>query len=467
MTSELTAHWVLPEPFLSFHPERTSERDIHPLRGLVNYGPYSRGIVPDPIRVATIAPSSDKRRLYSFLKDLNAEALPTEREDYLPAWPGFTRIFGVRMASADRQSHVELSDSIDEEFERADKPHLVLAERLTRTIQGLEGVRTQFDVLFLYLPQRWAPYFKAAEEEDFDLHDFIKAFAASRAIPLQIVREDKALSYPDKASVMWRIGLALYAKAGGIPWKLADMDSETAYIGLSYALRPQHHEGARFVTCCSQVFDAEGSGLQFVAYDAHEVEVRRENPFLSRTEMFRVMARSMDLYRRQHAGRSPRRVMVHKTSEFKPDEIDGCMDAFNVCESVDLIQVVEDVTWRGALIASKATPANFPVPRGTLVQIGEREALLWTHGDVKNIRARGSYFQGGKGTPRPLKLVRYAGHGAWDNSAQAVLALTKMDWNNDALYSSLPVTLGYAKVLARVLKRMQLGPTPYQFRYFM
>jgi hypothetical protein len=37
---------------------------------------------------------------------------------------------------------------------------------------------------------------------------------------------------------MWRIGLALYAKVGGLTWKLADTDPETAYIGISYAVRP-------------------------------------------------------------------------------------------------------------------------------------------------------------------------------------------------------------------------------------
>ncbi len=72
---------------------------------------------------------------------------------------------------------------------------------------------------------------------------------------------------------MWRIGLALYAKAGGIPWKLAEADPETAYIGISYAIRTPELERPRFVTCCSQVFDEEGSGLEFVAYDAHEVRV--------------------------------------------------------------------------------------------------------------------------------------------------------------------------------------------------
>jgi hypothetical protein len=275
---------------------------------------------------------------------------------------------------------------------------------------------------------------------------------------------------------MWRIGLALYAKAGGVPWKLSDTDPETAHIGISYAVRPVESDRPRFVTCCSQVFDADGAGLEFVAYDAHEVEVQRENPFLSRTEMFKVMTRSMALYRQRHAGRSPRRVMVHKTTEFKDEEAVGCLEALHLCEAVDLVQVVDDVSWRGVLIdvgrtksEPKGSAAPYPVQRGTLLGLGPMEALLWTHGDARSVTEQDrSYFQGGRSTPKPLRLVRHAGHGPWDDVARSILALTKMDWNNDALYDPLPVTLGYAKVLARVVKRMRgLGSAPYQFRFFM
>ena len=222
------------------------------------------------------------------------------------------------------------------------------------------------------------------------------------------------------------------------------------------------------------MFDAEGSGLEFIAYDTKEVEVQRDNPFLSRTEMFRVMTRSMDLYRRRHAGRSPRRVMVHKSTEFKLDEVDGCMEALHLCETVDLLQVVENVGWRGVCIeqnphGSKGKPAAFPVARGTVIGIGPREALLWIHGDVQDVTQRGrSYFQGSRSTPQPVRLVRHAGHGAWDETARAILGLSKMNWNNDSLYDHLPVTMTYAKVLSRVVKRMSnLGSTPYQFRFFM
>ncbi len=474
MSSEILPHVWLPEPKLAFHPDRTSDREVHPLRGLLRFGPYSAGLVPDPIRVATLAPAGESPRLYGFMKELNATYAPTERKDYLPQWPGFPTVFGLHTRSAGGHCHVELRPQFEAEFRTSKTPHVLLADALVRAIQSLEAHRTEFDILCIYLPQRWALGFVGGAAEDFDLHDHLKAATAPRGLPIQLVREDRALAYPDRASVMWRIGLALYAKAGGVPWKLAEMDPETAYIGISYAIRPPESDRPRFVTCCSQVFDAEGSGMEFVAYDAHEVEVQRDNPFLSRNEMFRVMTRSLDLYRHRHAGRSPRRVMVHKTTEFKRDEVDGAMEALHLCEAADLLQVVQNVGWRGVRIDNdraegrKEEPTPFPVSRGTVITIGPREALLWTHGDVRDISRRGSYFQGARSTPRPLRLVRYAGHGTWDDTARAVLALSKMNWNNDALYDPLPVTMSYAEVLARVVKRMPgLGATPYQFRFFM
>jgi hypothetical protein len=411
------------------------------------------------------------------MKELSTPARPRERREYVPEWPGFRKVFNLDLRGAGKGCHLELDGSLDEDLKRSERPHVLLAERLVRTIQLLDSRRTDFDVLFIYLPNRWSNSYVGGPEEDFDLHDHIKALTALRRLPVQLVREGSALSYHCRASVMWRIGLALYAKAGGVPWKLRDTDPETAYIGISYAVRPVESDRPRFVTCCSQVFDAEGAGLEFVAYDAHEVEVQRDNPFLSRTEMFRVMTRSMDLYRHRHAGRAPRRVMVHKTTEFKNGEVEGCLEALHLCEAVDLIQIVDDVSWRGALIDAgsgtktdaKGDPSAYPVRRGTLVGLGQMEALLWTHGDVRGIADQGrAYFQGSRSTPRPIRLVRHVGHGPWDDSARPILGLTKMDWNNDNLYDALPVTLGYAKVLARVVKRMKgLGSAPYQFRFFM
>lgn len=471
MTSQLQHHVRLPEPNLLFHPDRPSDRDIHPLRGLARFGPYSSMFTPSPIRVATLAPSGESQRLFEFLRELNQPARPQERTEYLPDWASFNSVFQTHLAPAAGHCRRELDAQLDGEMKDCPAPGLLLAERLIRSIQLLDANRADFDVLFIYLPERWSSGFYGAD--DFDLHHQLKAFTAARQLPIQIVREDSALSYRCRASVMWRIGLALYAKAGGVPWKLADVEPDTAYIGISYALRPVKSELARFVTCCSQVFDADGAGLEFIAYDTGDVNVQRENPFLSHTEMFRVITRSLDLYRRRHGGRPPTRVMIHKSTEFKEAEIEGCFEALKHIESVDLIQIVEDNGWQAARWEQdrndpeKSQADGYPVKRGTLLGLSGKDALLWMHGAVDGFGRR-PYFQGGKGTPRPLRLVRHAGHGTWDDTAKAALALSKMNWNNDGLYDPLPVTMSYAKTLAQVIKRMPgLGKGTYQFRFFM
>jgi hypothetical protein len=465
---ELPGHGLLAEPDLLFHPDRLSDRSPHPLRGLLDYGPFSNALINavlDPIRVATIAPAGETVRLTRLLAEFGAQHQPRERRDYLPPFPGFQRVFGLRLVSAGLDA--ELPNNLEQKLQVA-KPHLALAEHLTGAIAPLESRRSDFDVLLIYLPDRWQHAFEGGEGEDFNLHDYLKAMTAMRGIATQIVNEDGAASYFCRASVMWRLAIAIYTKAGGVPWKLADADPDTAFIGLSYALRPRTNEGARFVTCCSQVFDSDGAGLEFIAYETDDVHVERDNPFLSHSEMRRVMARSLALYQRRHGGRTPRKVIVHKTTEFKPDEAAGCLEALQAAAEVELIQVKQNVGWRGVKIEAKKRPAGYPVDRGSYLQIGEREVLLWTQGNARTVVGGKDYYKEGKGIPSPLELVRFAGHGGWEDHCRATLGLTKMNWNNDALYDRLPVTLGYAQVLARTIKRMpRLASQPYPVRLFM
>ena len=56
------------------------------------------------------------------------------------------------------------------------------------------------------------------------------------------------------------------------------------------------------------------------------------------------------------------------------------------------------------------------------------------------------------------------GRGPLTDLAGQILALSKMNWNNDALYDSLPCTIRYAQTL----KHMPgLLPMPYDYRLFM
>lgn len=475
--TDLPGYARLSEPELLFSPARPDERSAHPLRGLAEYGPFSRGLLnsaPDPIRAAIITPHGEARTVELLLCELEHRLTPQERKRYLIDFPGFARVFGTRIVVAP-EAVFDLPADLDRRVEQAPAPQPLLADAVMRAVNQAELMRTEFDVLLIRLPQRWSRAFEGGEADDFDLHDFIKATTASRNLSTQILREDKVFAYPCRASVAWRLGIAIYAKAGGIPWTLADADVDTAFVGLSYAVRSSRENARRFVTCCSQVFDADGTGPEFIAYETDDVRVDRENPFLSRAEMRRVMSRSLSLYQRRHAGKAPRRIVVHKSTEFKRDEVDGCLEAFEAVDAVELVQVQEDTPWRGILVdgprvpGGKGEPAAYPCPRGSTAALGGRDALVWTQGNVSSIvQGGGNFYKEGKGIPRPLLLTRFAGHGGWEEPARDVLQLSKMDWNSDSLYHRKPITLRYAHRLAETVKRMPaLSPRPYPFRLFM
>jgi hypothetical protein len=473
---EMPGHGCLVEPELSYHPERTDHRHRHPLEGLIKFGPLGATTVNrllGPIRVGMLAPAGGLDRLDTLLVELERSHEPVERPDYLRRFPGFAQVFRVGLAAAPSAARLEFPRRFDDILERAEAPHLLLADQLRRALGRLLAQRAEFDVILIYLPDRWKQGFWGPEGDDFDLHDYIKAYCATVDLPTQIINDTGALDYRCRCSVAWRLGIALYTKAGGVPWRLVPVDHGTAYIGVSYALRPVAESRAHFVTCCSQVFDADGTGLEFLAYSPDDLRAEEgENPFLTRADMRRVMARSMTLYHQRHAGRLPSRVVVHKNSEFKGEEIDGCFEAFASVESVDLIQVVQ-TPWRGLHYerprrGGGQMEAGYAAIRGTYLPLGPREVLLWTQGDAPDVTGGRHYFQGGKGIPAPLSLRRFAGHGGWEATCSDVLGLTKMNWNSDNLYDSLPVTLGFSSTLANVIKRMdRFGGRAFPIRLFM
>ena len=420
---------------------------------------------PESIRIAAIIPKGTYASLSNLVHELNTTQYPKERKKYLKNFPGFKNLFGTALKLSNLDSCTELADA-EISDSSGSVSHQSLADKLGNAIRAMAARRLEYDVLFILLPERWATGFYH-KEENFDLHDFLKAQTATHSIPSQVIKESSALHYFCRCSVAWRMSIAIYVKAGGIPWKLQDIHVDTAFIGLSYSVL--FNESTRkhdFITCCSQVFDADGTGLEFIAYETDEIAHQRgENPFLSRSEMRKVMSRSISLYQRRHCGRIPKRVIVHKTTHFTRDEVDGCFDAFHSDTQLDLLQIVQNVDWRGINVPSSNQIGGYPVRRGSIVQLDQNQILLWSQGVVE---LNGPFYKEGKGIPLPLKIVRHAGDGNWLDSAQAILGLTKMDWNHDGLYKRLPITLGYASTLATTIKRMgSLQSRPYEFRYFM
>ncbi len=156
--------------------------------------------------------------------------------------------------------------------------------------------------------------------------------------------------------------------------------------------REMKPNGSEYSTCCSQIFDPDGTGFEFVAYDAKEFTTdKKGNPYLSYQEMQAVLSRSLLLYQNGHNGRIPRKLFVHKTSYFTEEEIQGALDAFGGRTEIELVQVVKSTTWYGLKVdgpKERPAPASYPVDRGLYLPVSESECLLWTQGSVAGVNAQ-------------------------------------------------------------------------------
>lgn len=475
--SKLSPFTLLDEPLLSFSPSDDVQVDVHPLRGLVNFGPYSKGSFggyTSRIRIATLGPESAFRRRGELMASLRGSHQPSDRTEYMPPYPGFERLFGVRLEAA-RGAHIKWPESLSQLPGDGDL-QARLFQAMDSALRRLDAVRNEFDVLLVHFPDSWAP---ATRSRFFDAHDALKALGAKYNIPTQVLN-DRAFTFNYKASLAWRLATALYVKAAGTPWKLAPLKGvpdDTAYIGLAYALRGDQRD-AHYVTCCSQVFDMDGGGMQFVAFEARDpvadVAEARRNPFLSRDDMRAVLARSLALYQGRNGGNLPKRLVIHKTTAFKQVEIEGAFDALSSVPEIECVEVGAASCWRGVWLIQSGRPtpptkpSGYPVPRGTMVVRSGTSALLWVAGNAPEVSNKGDYYQGKKSIPKPLQLIRHAGRGSLELIAHEALALSKMDWNNDALYDPVPVSIRYSQRLARTIANVpDLPGNVYPYRLFM
>ena len=458
---------LIQEPELQFG----TGRHIDIRFGIANYKPldYRDQLAPKSIPLGIIGTEKSISELRAWL-DLCAQGVDAKVSDQpnlFVRFPGFGPdspfdsrfVFDARLerqlSSRDLPKHVDRKGYNTFISDLADA---YIKEALAAIERGASVVVCALPIEALSLIDPEDPELEDTEGDDAleqDFHDLLKARAMQNptAKPIQVVlpmtysdvkrrqkrRKAAFRRLQDPATRAWNFHTALYYKASGTPWRLIrdEADLTCCFIGVSFY---KALDGSMVFTSSAQVFNERGQGLIVRGAPAKFAKDDR-NVHMTDDGAYTLIKDALQAYRDEHKN-APARVVVHKTSSFDEEELDGFIKGIEErsIELYDLVHVRRSYTrlFRVGL---------YPPLRGTTAFIDEDTALLYTRGGV-------DFFQTypGKYVPRPIEIVAEDSDRSIGSIAAELLALTKMNWNNTEFDNSMPITIQAARKVGKILK---------------
>ena len=465
----------LNEPRLLFSNRQGSSTvvDTHPIRGVVTNRPYdfpltSCGLL-SALKIAIVCPSKDAHTLASYLANAQRAHRPEHTEtDYLIDYPGFQQAYGLplNMPQPAEAGWATCPEPTETDPRRA---AVEIANQINITIQSLQSSYAP-QVILIFFPARWNAFRGyRSEHERVDVHDFVKAFCVQRGVATQFLNES-TLSDHQQCRVWWWLSLALYVKGMRTPWVLDNLGQDTAFVGLGFSIDRQADRGRHVVLGCSHIYSNRGEGLQYRLSKVEDPIMRGRNPFMSKDDARRVGETIRELFYESRA-KLPCRVVLHKRTPFLQDEGEGLLDGLGGVERIDMLEIQTEHALRYVASNSRngqINEDNYPVRRGTVVQLDDYSALLWVHGATQAVNPKMKYFQGKRRIPAPLIVRRHVGHTDLAQCSEELLGLSKMNWNTFDLYTKDPATLHSSTEIARIGSLLQrFGSQSYDYRLFI
>lgn len=466
------------EPELTFLSKNLQSKvhDFHPMRGLTGHSPYDHAlngkIFSMDVNLGVICPVNYSQNFYSFLNEINQSFVAGVNPDYLIDFPGFLSAFKIPINIPLPNSSKWLDVSVDHTAGGIKDIAIELARRITTNIDRLAATNKHL-IATIFIPNEWEAYRSFEDEgEKFDLHDYIKAYAAQKGISTQLI-EENTLTDNLKCQIFWWLSLSFYVKSLRTPWVLSNLDKTTAFAGIGYSIS-HGGSGPNIVVGCSHIYNSEGQGLKYKLAKVEDFVLdKQSNPFMSYDDAFQFGLSICELFY-SAMGDLPARVVVHKKTPFTAKEIAGIKDSLTNAgiKKIDLIEISfePDVRFLSTkLYNNQLQIEGFPLSRGTCILIEPTVALLWTHGIVPSVRnPQYKYYLGGRSIPAPLKVKKHYGDSNLNVIASEILGLTKMNWNSFDLYTKFPATIESSNEIARIGKLLSRfeGKT-YDYRLFI
>ena len=420
-------------------------------------GPLETRFSKDNISVGVLCLEEDKTRLTNFL-ELFKNGSNQRPKDNMIQYTGFTNLFKKEICFNFNclNSIIKESMFLNKTFDRI----MEFVEEAVKRIYENIGI----DIVLIYFSNRLEKY---RSEENKDFHDLLKIHC-SQKFKTQIIT-DKAISGGDDINgTLFSLATAIYTKTIGMPWAPKEEERGTVYLGMSFGVSQK--EGV--VTGCSQLFDSAGRGLKLIVSpikDKSNGAFKMKNQYLSRQEAYEFGTKILRIYNSQVPDNVPiRKIIIHRNSPFKKEEIDGFKEAFFGIDGFELIQLILGTDVKIFPYRNDDSFDGYPIERGTILVSSKNSAYLWTDGSLKGGNVIKTFRPVVNSVASPIKIVRYYGKSSIESIAKSILSLTHMDFNSASrMCGKIPVTTKYSDLVCDYLKQGNFDEESISFVYIM
>ncbi len=457
------------EPSLQFG----TSHHICPKSGIYTYNPFDiTQVRPEKITIGIVGKGESVDKVLEWLESckshIDGKQSKTPHPNLFMNFCGFNKNIGFKCEIAYDDTYLRKLNNSD--IEQIIKEKNSLEETISE-ITNLYLSEIKFlsknkkpDVVLCALPENLMKHIMEAKpktadddeseivEKDFDEEEVskkeqnfrrnLKAKAMHYNIPIQIIRDRIAkptAEMQDPATIAWNFFTALYYKASGTPWALIRKDSAetTCYAGISFF---KSRDKKSTQTSIAQIFNELGKG---VILRGEEIMLKKNDrtPHLDDQQAYNLLTQSLKEYY-DAVKIFPKRLVLHKTSNFNEDEIYGFTQAARELH-INQMDLVSIQTSDIRLYRS----GNYPPMRGTHFTMTDKHHLLYTRGSVP-------YYETypGRYIPRAIEIKLATYDESPNVICDEILALTKMNWNNTQFDRQMPITIECARNVGEILK---------------
>jgi len=508
----------IPEPTLLFRHDQAVE---DPRDGLSLFGPLDKGS-PYGIRAGVIGTNDGLRRFRDWAAKIQRSIIESDPDELFqlshPPYPGFEAAFRIpwdpvpvleiKITRDDVNQRIFLSNKHQRVYKTVD----LYADKILKALKDEDAkvdvwfVLAHDDIYKYCRPESSVPadqsirvvqqvtprrarllqtapsLFEGENVEaipylyEANFHNQLKARLLGHDAPTQIIRES-TIAHREaeflnvrgnprrkldalQSRIAWNISNAAFYKAGGRPWKIAQIRKGVCYIGLAFK---QDGRGGdpRSACCAAQMFLDSGDGVVFKGAVGPWYSPRRGEFHLGRQAATKVVNLAVETYRSDPNNKDrkpPAELFLHGRTLFSDEEWAGFEDAVDPGKT-NLV----GVRIRTEKVLKLYRRGSHPILRGLAYVQDARTAYLWTSGFAPRIQA-----YDGKEVPRPLMIDLCRGEVGIETVLADIMALTKLNYNTCKFGGGSPVTLRFADAVGEILTA---GPVeseaPLSFKYYI